>query len=60
MIVLRAWESGQAAAGSVRLAPMSGGTSRTVQSVQTFLRLRWRYWSATTAATMMMPLTISW
>ena len=24
------------------------------------LRLLWRYWSATTAATMMMPLTISW
>ena len=27
---------------------------------QAFLRWRWRYWSATTAATMMMPLTISW
>ncbi len=23
-------------------------------------RLRWRYWSTTTAATMMMPFTISW
>jgi hypothetical protein len=26
----------------------------------TFLRLRWRYWSATTAATITVPLIISW